>query len=117
MVHAVPSSYLIGVQGHGVTLHFAISNDVPPVTPDGIQWFFEPINGSLMELIPNSDFHYTFSEDKRSLYIYPLQPADEGNYTLVAMNTGGSGSGIIFLDVQGICPSNCCLITLALFCI
>ena len=63
----------MGVQGHGITLKFIVQDAHPPVTPDGIQWFFEPVNGSVMELTPQSDSRYTFTDDKLSLYIYPLQ--------------------------------------------
>ena len=91
---------MIGVRGEEITLRFYITRALPVVTPDNIQWFFVPIDGAMMEIVPDSDPHYSFSEELLSLYIYPLLPADEGNYTLVATNTGGSGSGTIILDVQ-----------------
>ena len=65
------------------------------VTPDGIQWYHQ------YKLITDSDMHYTFSEDKLSLYIDHLLLSDGGNYTLVAMNAAGSGRATIFLDIAG----------------
>ena len=95
----VSSSPLIGVQSHDITLSFSVSNDVPPLTPDGIQWFFD--NGQRKEIMSNSS-GYTFSSDKLSLSIHLLSESDhEGNYTLVATNDGGSDNATIFLDIQG----------------
>ena len=79
-----------------------ISRANPPVNQSGIQWFYES-SDDMVELTPDSDTRYTFSDDKLSLYIrfYPLLQSDEGNYTLVAMNAGGSDSSTLFLDIQG----------------
>ena len=80
---------------------FLVSNNVPAVTPNSIQWFSSPSNGSLIEIVADSTVRYSFSDNKLSVHINHLSLSDEGNYTLVATNAGGSGSDTIFVDIQG----------------
>ena len=98
----VPPGRYIKVVGQSITLRFNISNDLPPVTLDGIQWTFESSNGSTTELTltRTPDAHYTFSEDMLSLHVGPLTKLDRGTYTMTATNTAGIGSGSIFLEIE-----------------
>ena len=47
---AVDGNTVIGVHARNITLRFTVSNALPEVTADNIQWFFMSANGSLMEV-------------------------------------------------------------------
>ena len=95
----VPGNETIGVEERNVTLTFAISDDLPSVTPADIQWY---LDDSTQPITTSSDMRYTFSDDMLSLTIEQLTLTDEGLYALEATTQAGSGRGQIFLDVQGI---------------
>ena len=98
----VPLGRYVRVVGQSITLSFNISNDLPPVTVDGIQWTFESSNGPIIELMAmqTTNAHYSFSEDMLSLHIGPLTKLDRGTYTMTATNIAGIGSGSIFLEIE-----------------
>ena len=50
--------------------------------------------------IAPEDPRFSFSNDFRTLTIDPVEAADEGVYTLTAMNTAGMDSASIEVDVQ-----------------
>ena len=79
-----------------MTLQFNITQDHPPVTPDGIVWTF---NGTKLNF--NNSSRLTFSADRRSLTISRLNLSDEGLFTMTASNPAGSDTASIFVDVEG----------------
>ena len=101
VVELAVESPVIGVEDQSATLSFTVSNDIPEVTLDGLQWYFAPVGGSPQSITSASDSRYTFTTDLLSLTINPLVVADEGNYTLEATNAAGTGSTNIFLEIQG----------------
>jgi len=104
VINAVAGTTIIGVQGRRLSLRFTISNALPEVTADNIQWFFESTNASQMELRPDS--RHTFSPDMLSLTINPLVLSDEGNYTLRVSHITGTVTSTVFLEMQGLCASH-----------
>ena len=92
---AITDSPLITLERSSITLSFAISNDKPLVTLDGIEWSVTNEEGT-HTLVPE-DSRFTFSADLRSLTI---DPADEGVYMLTATNEAGQDSADIVVDVQ-----------------
>ena len=104
VINAVGGTTIIGVQGRRLSLRFTISNALPEVTADNIQWFFESTNASQMELRPDS--RHTFSPDMLSLTINPLVLSDEGNYTLRVSHITGTVTSTVFLEMQGLYASH-----------
>ena len=109
MVELAVESPVIGEEDQSATLSFTVSNDIPEVTSDGLEWYFTPVGGSRQPITSASDSRYTFTADLLSLTINPLVVADEGNYTLEATNVAGTDSADIFLDVEGNSCSCYCL--------
>ena len=96
---AVDGNTVIGVHARNITLRFTVSNALPEVTADNIQWFFVSANGSLMEV--RQDLRYSFSPDRLSLTINPLVLSDEGNYTLQVNHITGAVTSNVFLELHG----------------
>ena len=96
---AVDGNTVIGVHARNITLRFIVSNALPEVTADNIQWFFMFANGSLMEVRQYS--RYSFSPDRLSLTINPLVLSDEGNYTLQVNHITGAVTSSVFLELHG----------------
>jgi len=95
---AVDGNTVIGVHERNITLRFTVSNALPEVTADNIQWFFMSANGSLMEV--RQDMRYSFSPDRLSLTINPLVLSDEGNYTLQVNHITGTVTSNVFLELH-----------------
>ena len=104
VITAVAGTTLIGVQGRRRSLRFNVSDALPEVTADDIQWFFESTNAPQREV--TQDLRHSFSPDRLSLTINPLELSDEGNYTLQVNHITGIVTSTVFLDVQGLCTSN-----------
>ena len=96
---AVDGNTVIGVHARNITLRFTVSNALPELTADNIQWFFMFANGSLMEVRQYS--RYSFSPDRLSLTINPLVLSDEGNYTLQVNHITGAVTSSVFLELHG----------------
>ena len=85
------------------TLSFVIRDDFPAVTPDGIYWIFNDVNGTeVLNPITSGD-RYMFSGDNLNLTLRNVSNALEGKYTLVATNAAGSGSASVQFIVEGLC--------------
>lgn len=122
VVTAITESPLVAVFGRSATLSFSVTEDIPPVTPEGIVWMFREMtvgsggsgesgesgdsgeneeSGEVQGHVLDSEYsRYIFSEDRRTLTIFPVHDSDEGLYTLMATNAAGSDSNSISVDVQ-----------------
>lgn len=89
---------VVGLLGQSLTLSFNIIRDIPAVTATDIQWMLRHSNGT--EVAIPLDDRGTFSSDRRSLTITPVDHPDEGLYVFMASNAAGSATGSIFVDVQ-----------------
>ena len=96
MVQRISEAIPIGVKTRDITLEFQISGDVPAVPLEGIRWYLQRDN--ISEIL--GDSRRVFSHDRRSLSLFNLELDDEGNYTMNATNIIGTGSDMIYLDVE-----------------
>ena len=96
MVQRISEAISIGVKTRNITLEFQISGDVPRVPLEGIHWYLQ--RDTTSEII--GDSRHVFSYDRRSLTLIDLELNDEGNYTMNATNIIGTGSDMIYLDVE-----------------
>ena len=104
-LHAVPpvvtsvSTALYHLRNSTVSIKFA--RVFPAVQLSNIQWIYTTENGSrfLNTSFPNT--RYNFSSDLLTLTITNLQVADDGNYTLVALNEAGISNATYNLTVFG----------------
>ena len=96
MVRHIYEAIPIGVKTRDITLEFQISGDVPAVPLEGIRWYLQRDN--ISEIL--GDSRRVFSHDRRSLSLFNLELDDEGNYTMNATNIIGTGSDMIYLDVE-----------------
>ena len=96
MVQRISEAIPIGVKTRDITLRFQISGDVPAVPLEGIRWYLQRDN--ISEILNGS--RHVFSHDRRSLLLFNLELDDEGNYTMNATNIIGTGSDMIYLDVE-----------------
>ena len=76
-------------------------NAQPQVTPQNITWRrFDPSTNTGLEQIVASD-RLVFSSNRRSLEITSVRLSDIGRYILTAINTGGSSTASIAINVLG----------------
>ena len=109
-VVTVDNSKRIVNENSNVTLSFGIFSAYPPVTSSSIIWIFTPAFGPRrgIEIQISSSAHYIFSRDKLSLFIPSVELTDRGTYTLRAINSLGTGSADINLNV--LCKIHCILV-------
>ena len=99
----VTSSPVIVLWNTSFTLSFTVTMSRPPITPSHITWEFISLSG-VREILPrsNSDPHYAFSDDRRSLTLSSVRLNDTGQYILIANNDGGRAlASIQIQEVQG----------------
>ena len=102
-VFPVTSSPTVALWNTSFTLTFTVTVSRPPITPNHITWEFISLSG-VREVLPgsNSDPHYVFSEDRRSLTLSSVRLNDTGQYILIANNDGGRAiASIQIQEVQG----------------
>ena len=92
-------SSVAALMGTDVVITFAIENAHPPVETGDISWKFTRIGYfiHLVEELERNDPR--LSRDRLSLTLKNISD-DQGNYTLKATNSAGSGTGTIYLDVE-----------------
>ena len=102
-VFPVTSSPTVALWNTSFTLTFTVTMSRPPITPSHITWEFISLSG-VREILPrsNSDPHYVFSDDRRSLTLSSVRLNDTGQYILIANNDGGRAlASIQIQEVQG----------------
>ena len=92
---------VVAFRDRSTTLEFVINSASPDVTPDNIEWTFEPNQEQTLDVNSAVDSRYQFSQDRRSLNISSLRRNDSGLYTLIATNEAGVDSATIELIVEG----------------
>ena len=84
-------------------LGFQIINASPPVTPDNIRWFFQPLNDTLLKVeIVDDGVTYMFTSDRLYLTVMNVSNEVEGTYTIEVQNEAGMDSERVILFIEGI---------------
>ena len=84
-------------------LGFQIVNASPPVTPDNIRWFFQPLNDTLPKVeIMDDGVTYMFTSDKLNFTVMNVSNEVEGTYTIEVQNEAGMDSGRVTIVIEGI---------------
>ena len=100
-VVAITASPSIAEWSKPFTITFDVLNAQPQVTPQNITWRrFDPSTNTGLEQIVASD-RLVFSSNRRSLEITSVRLSDIGRYILTAINTGGSSTASIAINVLG----------------
>ena len=94
---------VLGLNGESVVLRFEIVNASPPVTPDHIRWFFQPLNDTLLKVeIVDDGVTYMFTSDRLNLIVMNVSNEVEGTYTIEVQNEAGMDNERVILFIEGI---------------
>ncbi len=100
----------VALRGGELTVSATIAQDLPPVAPSGIQWFFLATDGTAnCDKLTSDGFGseivgtdaISFSESRRVLFVDPVGYANEGCYTVRAVNTAGSDATTVQVNIEG----------------
>ena len=92
-------SSVAALMGIEVVITFAIQNAHPPVETGDISWRFTRI-GYFIHIIEELERNDPrLSRDRLSLTLKNISD-DQGNYTMTATNSAGSGTGTTYLDLE-----------------
>lgn len=94
-----PSAVVVGLNGSGVNIEITIQSAYPNVTSNQISWFHERDMATPITEASNS--RYRFKNGMKTLYIYPVNYEDEGDYIIKIYHVTGNQSITIHLNVQG----------------
>ena len=88
--------------GEDFKLVFAISNDIPQVSPSDITWTFtSSLSGQETVVDDSADQRYEFSSDMLTLTVMSGSLLDDGVYTVRANNPAGSDSDSTRVAIYG----------------